>query len=86
MPQLSLSSFSEHDHIRVDPKKVAAYNCTNCVLQKGFAGTQVRCMGKLKDIPLNGCACWSDGKELEYMASFAPPEGWQAKKWAGWRA
>jgi hypothetical protein len=83
MPQLSLSSFCGQEHVSETTKMIAVFDCRNCVLQKGFKGAQVHCMGKLKDIPLDGCSCWSDGKELEFMASIAPPPGWQAKKYAG---
>jgi hypothetical protein len=76
MTQLSLSSFLE-------PEPIKVFDCTNCVLQKGFEGAKVHCMGRLKDIPRDGCACWSDGKELEEMDRFAPPKGFVAKKYIG---
>lgn len=80
MAQLSLSSFLE-------PVPIKVFDCTNCILQKGFfqvaSKEMVKCMGQLKDIPLKGCSCWSDGKELEEMDRFAPPPEWQAKKWVG---
>jgi hypothetical protein len=80
--QSTLASFADPDHIREPTKKV--YNCQNCDLFRGFtAGPYVSCMGRLKEIPANGCACWSDGKELETMASFAPPAGFVPKKWKG---
>jgi hypothetical protein len=63
------------------------FDCGNCQNQKGLfsiAGKpHVKCMGQRKDVPTNGCACYSDGKELETMASFAPPAGYLPKKWAG---
>jgi hypothetical protein len=66
------------------------FDCGNCQNQKGLFSIEgkqtVQCMGKRKDVPQNGCSCWSDGKELEFMASIAPPAGWQAKKYAGGRA
>jgi hypothetical protein len=65
------------------PEKIKVYDCRNCVLQKGFAASKVRCFGTLRDIPLGGCPCYSDGNDLEFMASIAPPPGWQAKKYAG---
>jgi hypothetical protein len=80
MPQISLSSFLE-------PEPIKVFDCANCVLQKGFfqvaSKEMVKCMGRLKDIPLKGCACWSDGKEIEEMDRFAPPPGFVPKKWAG---
>lgn len=80
--QSTLSAFSEPDNIHEYTKKV--YNCQNCDLFRGFvAGPRVRCMGRNKEIPKNGCACWTDGTELETMASFAPPAGFRAKKWGG---
>jgi hypothetical protein len=61
--------------------------CQECVnrcgpIQSIGGKLKVRCFCTLKDVR-EGCPSWSDGKELEYMASFAPPDGWQAKKWAG---
>lgn len=78
MTQLSLSSFSE-------PEPIKIFDCTNCVLQKGFfqvaSKEMVKCMGQLKDIPLKGCACFSDGKELKEMDRFAPPKDFISKKY-----
>jgi hypothetical protein len=80
MPQLSLSSF-------LAPEPIKVFDCTNCVLQKGFfqvaSKEMVKCMGQLKDIPLKGCSCYSNGREIEELDRFAPPHGWQAKKYVG---
>lgn len=67
-----------------------ANSCQECVNRQGpiqsIGGKlKVRCIGSLKDVR-TGCPSFSDGKELEYMGRFKPPEGWQAKKWAGGRA
>ena len=64
-------------------------SCQDCIIRQGpiqsIGGKlKVRCFGSLKDVR-EGCPSWSDGKELETMASFAPPAGWQAKRWAGGR-
>lgn len=83
MTQLSLSSFLAPDHIREVTEKMMTYDCRNCIRQKEFKGAKVVCMGKLKDIPLDGCSCWSDGEELEFMDSIAPPPGFCAKKYLG---
>jgi hypothetical protein len=83
MAQLSLSSFMESDHVSEATKLIAVFDCRNCIRPKEFKGAKVFCMGKLKDIPLDGCSCWSDGKELEFMASIAPSPGFVAKKYAG---
>ena len=80
--QSTLVPFSEPDHIRKPTKKV--YNCQNCDLFRGFvAGPKVNCMGRLKEIPANGCSCWSDGQDLFTMQQFAPPAGFVPKKRGG---
>lgn len=85
MSQSTLAAFSKPDQFRDATKKI--YNCQNCDLFRGFvAGPKVKCMGRLKEIPKSGCPSHSNGKELEYMASFAPPAGFVPKKWAGGRA
>lgn len=85
MNQTTLTTFSEPQ---------TALPCTNscqdCKNRQGpiqsIGGRlKVRCLGSLKDAR-TGCPSFSDGKELEYMEQFKPPEGWQAKKWAGGRA
>jgi hypothetical protein len=82
------------DHFQGHPEKVAVgdhisdstkmiYTCGNCQNNKGRKGALVRCMGQWKSEPTDGCGCYSDGKELEEMARFAPPEGFVAKKYGG---
>ena len=64
-----------------------ANSCTDCVNRRGpiqvIGGKRkVRCFCSLKDAR-EGCSSWSDGKELEYMELFRPPEGFVPKKWRG---
>jgi hypothetical protein len=80
--QATLTAFSGPDQFREPTKMI--YDCQNCVHFRGFVpGPKVNCMGRNKEIPKNGCACWSDGKELEFMDSIAPPADFVAKKYAG---
>ena len=82
MSQSTLTAFSAEP-----TEKPSVYDCQNCDLFRGFvAGPRVACMGQLKEIPAKGCSCWSDGKDLEAMQQFGPPEGYLPKKWAGGRA
>lgn len=82
--QVTLAAFSDPDHFREPTEKLPVYDCQNCNHFRGFVpGPKVRCVDRHKEIPKNGCSCWSDGKELEYMASFAPPAGYLPKKWGG---
>lgn len=82
MGQSTFTTFPEPGHIHEPTKKV--YNCQNCDLFRGFVpGPMVKCMGRIKAIPKNGCPSWSDGQELVTMASFAPPAEFRAKKWGG---
>jgi hypothetical protein len=82
--QATLTSFS------APQTALPVFDCGNCQNQKGLFSIEgkpkVQCLGRRKDVPQNGCACWSDGKDVEYMASFAPPEGFAPKKYAGGRA
>jgi hypothetical protein len=84
MGQSTLAAFS------APQTALPVYNCGNCLNQKGLFSIEgkpkVRCMGQRKDVPQNGCACWSDGKELQYMASFAPEPGFVPKKYGGGRS
>lgn len=79
--QTTLTSFS------APQTSLPVYHCGNCRNQKGLFSIEgkqkVKCMGQRKDVPKDGCPCWSDGKELEYMASFAPPAGYVPKKYGG---
>jgi hypothetical protein len=67
-----------------------ANRCQDCIVRQGSIRSiggklKVQCFGSLKDVR-EGCPSYSDGKELEYMASFAPPKDFVPKKWAGGRA
>jgi hypothetical protein len=85
--QATLAAFSDPDHSLAPAEKPHVYDCQNCNHFRGFVpGPKVRCIDRHKEIPKNGCSCWSDGKELEFMASIAPPAGFVAKKYAGGRA
>jgi hypothetical protein len=85
--QTTLSAFSDPDHFRESLEKLPVYDCQNCTHFRGFVpGPKVRCIDQHKEIPKTGCSCWSDGNELAFIASIAPPAGWQAKKYAGGRA
>ena len=58
----------------VKPSEPITYDCHNCENNKGIVGAKVKCMCRLKDIPLNSCSSWSDDKDLEEMLKFAPPK------------
>lgn len=82
MSQTTITSFSQPQL-----SLPCANSCEDCVTRQGpiqvISGKRkVRCMGALKDAR-TGCASWSDGKEQEYMDSFAPPKGFVPKKWRG---
>jgi hypothetical protein len=81
MSQSTLAAFS------APQTALPVYDCGNCLNQRGLFSIEgkqkVLCMGQRKDVPKNGCPCWSDGKDLEYMASFAPPADFVPKKWRG---
>jgi hypothetical protein len=84
MSQTTFSDFS------APQTTLQVFDCSACLNQKGLFSIEdtpkVRCLGRIKDIPKGGCPSFSDGKELEYMASFAPPRDFVLKKWAGGRA
>ncbi len=69
------------DHIVKVNEKAMVYDCSNCQNNKGIVGAKVKCMCRLKDIPLNGCSSWTDGKDLEEMLKFAPPPGFVPRKY-----
>ena len=87
--QTTITTFSL-PQTTLDLARPCANGCEDCVNRQGgpimvIGGKRkVRCMGALKDAR-TGCASWSDGKELEYMDSFAPPKGFVPKKWRGGR-
>ena len=87
MGQATLASFTGQDLFHDPTKKPPVYDCQNCTHFRGFVqGPAVRCIDGNREIPKNGCSCWSDGKELEFRASIAPPKDFVAKKYAGGRA
>lgn len=62
-------------------------SCQDCIIRKGpirnIGGKlRVQCAGSMKDVR-KGCPCWSDGKELKFMAGIAPPKDFVPKKWRG---
>jgi hypothetical protein len=63
------------------------FDCGNCQNQKGLFSIEgkqtVQCMGRRKDVPKDGCPCWSDGQELVTIQQFAPPAGFTPKKYGG---
>jgi len=80
--QTNLSAFSAPQTALSCPNR-----CQDCVVRQGpirsIGGKlKVQCLGSLKDVR-EGFPSYSDGKELETMASFAPPAGFRAKKWGG---
>ncbi len=81
MSQIRLSAFSEE----AEPKAAPANNCWTCHRKQDIimqANRQmVKCQGRGIQDFREGCPSWTDDKELEHMAAFAPPEGFIPRKW-----
>jgi hypothetical protein len=85
MSQTTLTTFSMPQTALPCPNR--CQECKNrCGPIQSIGGKlMVRCLCSLKEVR-DDCPSFSDGKDMEYLASYAPPEGFQAKKWAGGRA
>jgi hypothetical protein len=82
--QTTLAAFSEPQTALPCPNHCQECKNRNGPIQVIGGRLKVRCFCSLKDVR-EGCPSFSDGTELDVMANFAPPAGWQAKKWAGGR-
>lgn len=80
--QVTLAAFSEPQTALSCPNRCQECKNRNGPIQSIGGKLKVRCFCSLKDVREN-CPPFSDGKELEAMASFAPPAGFLPKKWGG---
>lgn len=78
--QLTLTDLSK-------PQAKLVFDCWNCIHRKDISiigGQQkVKCRARGWQPFQNSCNSWSDGKDLEHMTTFAPPEGFVPKKHGG---